>query len=146
ELVCIEYRKAWEAFHPLELVYTRSEMQPQFAHIATPTEIVISARFQIHLGEQGGAMHLCIPYTAIEPIRETLFSSVNANLQSSGRGWMGALSREIQPATVDLVAELTSAEITIAELINLSRGDIIEIDTGTSAQLKVGQVPVFEGH
>ena len=73
-------------------------------------------------------MHLCIPYTALEPIRETLFSSVNANLQSNGRGWMGALSREIQPATVDLVAELTSAEITIAELINLSRGDIIEID------------------
>jgi flagellar motor switch protein FliM len=59
---------------------------------------------------------------------------------------MGALSREIQPATVDLVAELTTAEITIAELINLSRGDIIEIDSGTRAQLKVGQVPVFEGH
>ena len=130
----------------VELVYSRSEMQPQFANIATPTEIVISARFQIHLGEQGGAMHLCIPYTAIEPIRETLFSSVNANLQSNGRGWMGSLSREIQPATVDLVAELTSAEITIAELINLSRGDIIEIDSGTRAQLKVGQVPVFEGN
>jgi flagellar motor switch protein FliM len=146
ELVCTEYRKAWEAFHPLELVYSRSEMQPQFANIATPTEIVISARFQIHLGEQGGAMHLCIPYTALEPIRETLFSSVNANLQSNGRGWMGALSREIQPATVDLVAELTSAEITIAELINLSRGDIIEIDSGTRAHLKVGQVPVFEGN
>ena len=146
ELVCAEYRKAWEAFHPFELIYSRSEMQPQFANIATPTEIVISARFQIHLGDQGGAMHLCIPYTAIEPIRETLFSSVNANMQSNGRGWMGALSREIQPATVDLVAELTSAEITIAELVNLSRGDIIEIDSGTRVQLKVGQVPVFEGN
>ncbi|HZH07118.1 MAG TPA: flagellar motor switch protein FliM [Lautropia sp.] len=145
ELVCAEYRKAWEAFYPLELVYSRSEMQPQFANIATPTEIVISARFQIHLGEQGGALHLCIPYTALEPIRETLFSSVNANPQSNGRGWMGALSREIEPASVDLVAELTSAEITIGELINLTRGDIIEIRTGMDAQLKVGQVPVFEG-
>ena len=90
-------------------------------------------------------MHLCIPYTAIEPIRETLFSSVNASLQSSGRGWMGALSREIQPANVDLVAELAAVELTIGELINLSRGDIIEIDSGTNAQLKVGHLPVFEG-
>ena len=145
DLVCTEYRKAWEAFHPFELVYSRSEMQPQFANIATPTEIVVSARFEIHLGDQGGAMHLCIPYTAIEPIRETLFSSVNASLQSSGRGWMGALSREIQPANVDLVAELATVELTIGELINLSRGDIIEIDSGTNAQLKVGQLPVFEG-
>jgi flagellar motor switch protein FliM len=145
ELICGEYRKAWEAVYPLELVYGRSEMQPQFANIATPTEIVVSARFQIHLGDHGGAIHLCIPYTALEPIRETLFSSVNANLQTSERGWLGTLSREIKPANVDLVAQLTTAEITIGELINLSRGDIIEIDAGHNAQLKVGQVPVFEG-
>ena len=145
ELICVEYRKAWEAVYPLELVYGRSEMQPQFANIATPTEIVVSARFQIHLGDHGGAIHLCIPYTALEPIRETLFSSVNANLQSNERGWLGTLSQEIKPANVDLVAQLTTAEITIGELINLRRGDIIEIDAGPDAQLKVGQVPVFEG-
>lgn len=145
EMICIEYRKAWEAVYPLELVYSRSEMQPQFANIATPTEIVVSVRFQIHLGEQGGAIHLCIPYTALEPIRETLFSSVNASLQTNERGWLGMLSQEIRPASVELVAELTTAEITIGELFNLSRGDIIEIDAGPNAQLKVGQVPVFEG-
>jgi flagellar motor switch protein FliM len=145
EMICSEYRKAWEAVYPLELVYSRSEMQPQFANIATATEIVVSVRFQVHLGDQGGSIHLCIPYTALEPIRETLFSSVNASLQTSERGWLGTLSQEIKPASVDLVAELTTAEITIGELINLSRGDIIEIDAGPNAQLKVGQVPVFEG-
>ena len=145
ELICGEYRKAWEAVYPLELVYTRSELQPQFANIATPTEIVVSARFDIHLGDHGGAIHLCIPYTALEPIRETLFSSVNANLQSNERGWLGTLSREIKPAHVDLVAHLSSTEITIGELINLSRGDIIEFDAGPQAKLMVGQVPVFEG-
>jgi flagellar motor switch protein FliM len=145
EMICIEYRKAWEAVYPLELVYSRSEMQPQFANIATPTEIVVSVRFQIHLGDQGGAIHLCLPYTALEPIRETLFSSVNANLQTSERVWLWMLSQEIRPASVELVAELTTAQITIGELFNLSRGDIIEIDAGPNAQLKVGQVPVFEG-
>jgi flagellar motor switch protein FliM len=145
ELICSEYKKAWEAVYPLELVYGRSEMQPQFANIATPTEIVVSARFQIHLGEHGGAIHLCIPYTALEPIRETLFSSVNANLQNNERGWLGTLTQEIKPAHVDLVAQLTTAEITIGELVNLRRGDVIEIDAGPNAQLKVGQVPVFEG-
>lgn len=145
EMICAEYRKAWDAVYPLELVYSRSAMQPQFANIATATEIVVSASFQIHLGEQGGAIHLCIPYTALEPIRETLFSPVSANMQTSDRGWLGLLSQEIRPASVDLVAELTTAQITIGELINLGSGDIIEIDAGPNAQLKVGQVPVFEG-
>ncbi len=145
ELICTEYRKAWEAVYPLELVYGRSEMQPQFANIATPTEIVVSSRFEIHFGGLGGSIHLCIPYTALEPIRETLFSSVNANLQNSERGWLGTLSQEIKPANVDLVAQLTTTELTIGELINLRRGDIIEFDAGPDAQLRVGQVPVFEG-
>ena len=39
EVVCAEYRKAWAGVYPIELEYTRSEMQPQFANIATPSEI-----------------------------------------------------------------------------------------------------------
>jgi len=37
EVICTEYRKAWSGVHPIELEYTRSEMQPQFANIATPS-------------------------------------------------------------------------------------------------------------
>ncbi len=145
ELICAEYRKAWEGVYPLELVYSRSEMQPQFANIATSTEIVVSARFEIHLGELGGSVLLCIPYTVLEPIRETLFSSINANVSTHERGWLGMLSREIKPAMVELVAELTTADLTIGELLNLRRGDVIEIDAGPDATLKIGQVPVFSG-
>ncbi|MEG0142244.1 MAG: flagellar motor switch protein FliM, partial [Comamonas sp.] len=34
-VICEEYKKAWHGIYPLELVYQRSEMQPQFANIAT---------------------------------------------------------------------------------------------------------------
>jgi flagellar motor switch protein FliM len=145
DLVLTEYRKAWEGVYPLELIHTRSEMQPQFASIAAATEIVVSARFEIRLGEAGGAIHLCIPYTVLEPIRETLFSSFNANGTAQERGWLGTLTREITPATVDLVAELTTARVTIGQLMHLDRGDIIEIDAGPVATLKIGDVPVFSG-
>ncbi|MGE0801596.1 MAG: flagellar motor switch protein FliM [Lautropia sp.] len=145
ELICGEYRRAWEGVYPLELVYARSEMQPQFANIAPSTEIVVTARFAVHLGELEGAIHLCIPYTALEPIRETLVSSISSNAPSHERGWLGALSREIKPANVELIAELATAEITIGELLNLSAGDIVEIDAGPEALLKIGQIPVFGG-
>ena len=41
EVVIDEYKKAWAGIYPLELEYQRSEMQPQFANIATPSEIVV---------------------------------------------------------------------------------------------------------
>ena len=146
EVICAEYRKAWEGIYPLELDYSRSEMQPQFANIATPTEIVVSARFTIEIGDQGGAIHFCIPYATLEPIRETLYSSVNANLQSNEPRLAGSLSQRDPAGRGRPGGRTGKRRVTIAELIDLSRGDFIELDSGTRAQPKVGRVPVFDCH
>jgi flagellar motor switch protein FliM len=47
EVITEEYKKAWKGIYPLELEYQRSEMQPQFANVATPSEIVISTSFHL---------------------------------------------------------------------------------------------------
>ncbi len=41
KVVSDEYKKAWKGIYPIELEYQRSEMQPQFANVATPSEVVI---------------------------------------------------------------------------------------------------------
>ena len=63
QTIMSEYRKAWAGVYPLELEYQRSEMQPQFANIATPSEIVVSTSFTLEIGDTSGAVHLCFPYS-----------------------------------------------------------------------------------
>ena len=75
EVITAEYNKAWKGIYPLELEYQRSEMQPQFANVATPSEIVISTSFQLEIGDISGAIHFCFPYSTLEPIRDVLYSS-----------------------------------------------------------------------
>jgi flagellar motor switch protein FliM len=144
EVVCGEYRKAWAGVYPIELEYTRSEMQPQFANIATPSEIVVTARFEFEIGNVGGAMHLCIPYSTLEPIRETLYSTLAGDAHTSDRRWVVKLSRQIQSAEVELVAELGHARANVADLIRLKAGDFIELDLDETLVAKVDGVPVFD--
>ncbi|MBN9426229.1 MAG: flagellar motor switch protein FliM [Burkholderiales bacterium] len=143
-VICEEYAKAWNGVYPLELEYTRSEMQPQFANIATPSEIVVSSKFDVELGGTGGAVHLCIPYTTLEPIRETLNSSLQSDSQVIDRRWVAKLSQQIKSAEVELVAELGHARATVADLIALKVGDFIEIDLDQTLVAKVDGVPVFD--
>ena len=75
EVVCEEYAKAWQGIYPLELEYVRSEMHTQFANIATPSEIMVTTSFDVEIGESGGSLHFCIPYSTLEPIRDTLYSA-----------------------------------------------------------------------
>ncbi|MDO5101574.1 MAG: flagellar motor switch protein FliM [Lautropia sp.] len=145
DLCCTEYAKAWEGIHPFELVFSRAETQPQFANIAIPTEMVISTRFTLHFNELSGSIQVCIPYSVVEPVRDLLCSPLNTQGAPSDRNWLGQMSEEIKPAHVELVAELTTATLTLGELMNLRTGDVIEIEPGPDAALKIGKVPIFNG-
>lgn len=146
DVITEEYKKAWKGIYPLELEYQRSEMQPQFANIATPSEIVISTSFQLEIGEIAGSIHFCIPYATLEPIRDVLYSSTQGDSVEVDRRWVNVLTQEIQAAEVTLVAELASADATIEQLLAMKPGDFIELDRQPTIQATVDGVPVFECH
>ena len=146
EVISQEYAKAWKGIYPLELVYQRSEMQPQFANIATPSEIVISTSFRLEIGEMVGAIHFCLPYAALEPVREVLYSSTQGDSTEVDRRWVDVLTREIQAAEVTLVAELAKADATIEQLMAMKAGDFIELERKSQIQATVDGVPIFSCH
>ena len=141
-----EYKKAWKGIYPLELEYQRSEMQPQFANIATPSEIVVSTHFQIEIGDIAGAIHFCMPYATLEPIRDVLYSSTQGDSVEVDRRWVNVLTQEIQAAEVVLVAELARADATIEQLMAIKPGDFIELDRKSKIEATIAGVPVFECH
>src|SRR5512133_1999881 len=128
DVITDEYKKAWKGVYPLELEYQRSEMQPQFANIATPSEIVISTSFTLEIGETSGAVHFCIPYATLEPIRDVLYSTIQGDSSEPDRRWVNLLKEQIQSAEVDLVAELANAPATVEQLLSFKPGDFIELD------------------
>lgn len=144
DVVAEEYAKAWKGVYPLELVYQRSEMQPQFATIATPSEIVVSTSFTLEIGDLTGSLHICIPYSTLEPIRDVLYSSVQGDAIEVDRRWVKVLGHEIQAAEVNLVAELAKADATVEQLLAMKVGDFIELDRQSIIEAKVDGVPVFE--
>jgi flagellar motor switch protein FliM len=144
DVITEEYKKAWTGIYPLELEYQRSEMQPQFANIATPSEIVISTSFQLEIGEITGAVHFCMPYATLEPIRDVLYSSTQGDSIEVDRRWVNVLTQEIQAAEVVLVAELARADATIEQLLAMKPGDFIELDRQQRIQATIDGVPIFE--
>ena len=141
-----EYKKAWKGIYPIELEYQRSEMQPQFANVATPSEIVIATSFQLEIGEIAGAIHFCMPYATLEPIRDVLYSSTQGDSIEVDRRWVNLLTREIQAVEITMVAELARTRTTVEQLLAMKAGDFIELDRASRIQASVDGVPLFECH
>ncbi len=146
EVISAEYKKAWMGIYPVELEYQRSEMQPQFASIATPSEIVVATSFTLEIGETTGTVHFCIPYSTLEPIRDTLYSTIQGDSAEPDRRWVNLLTHQIQSAEVELVAELATAGATVEQLLSFKPGDFIELDLNPMIKAKVSGVPVFDAH
>jgi flagellar motor switch protein FliM len=144
DVVATEYKKAWAGVYPLELAYQRSEMQPQFATVATPSEIVVSTSFMLEIGDITGSLHICIPYATLEPIRDVLYSSVQGDAIEVDRRWVRLLSHEIQAAELTLVAELARTDATVEQLLAMQVGDFLELERAPTVQAKVEGVPLFE--
>ena len=146
EVITEEYKRSWQGIYPVELDYQRSEMQPQFANVATPSEIVVCCSFTLEIGDTSGTIHFCIPYATLEPIRDVLFSSIQGDSAEPDRRWVKLLTQQIQSAEVDLVAELGHAPATVEQLLALKPGDFIELDLAKIIQAKIDGVPVFEAY
>ena len=145
DVVCEGYRQAWQGIYPLSLEYQRSEMQPQFASVAALGELVVTTSFAVELGGTVGSLHLCFPYAALEPIRDTLFSSVQTDQQVTDRRWVTLLTQQIKAADLDVVVELGQARASLGELMSLKVGDFIELDLAETVDAKVDGVPMLRG-
>jgi len=144
EIVFEEYEKSWKPVHEIKLEYVRSEMNPQFASIATPNDVVIVTTLNVEFGPAGGEMHICIPYTSIEPLRGVLYSSMQSDPHESDSRWFQQMQREVQNAEIELVVNLGRTALTLEQILNMQTGDVIGIEVPETIQAEVDGVPVME--
>ena len=146
QIIMAEYRRSWTGVYPLELEFQRSEMQPQFANIAAPSEMVVTSSFTLEIGDTTGSINLCFPYATLEPIRDVLYSTSQSDAGEPDRRWVQLLQDEIQSAQVELVATLATAPATVEQLLSFKPGDFVELDLNPVIEAKVDGVPVFDCH
>ncbi|CAG2133481.1 flagellar motor switch protein FliM [Cupriavidus plantarum] len=143
DLTLNSYGQAWRTVHPIDLEFVRSEMHTKFANIAIPTEIVVTTAFHIELGAVGGQLHVCFPYSMIEPVRELLTNPLQDEVEVDKR-WLGQLSDQLRAAEVELVAEFTHIESTVGDVLALRAGDVLPIELPEQLFGKVDGVPVMQ--
>ncbi len=138
------YSKSWESVHKLEFEFQRSEVNPQFANIATPNEVVVVTTFEVEFTGVGGAIHICMPYAMIEPIREQLYSTMQGDHVIADKRWLHLLSRQIQSASIELTAVLGQTGVTLDHVLRMRNGDIIPLEVPDHLTALVDGVPVME--
>jgi len=145
ERVFVDLKAAWEPVADIDFEYLNSEVNPQFANIVSPTEVVVVTVFHVELEGGGGDFHIAMPYSMLEPIREILDAGVQSDVGDVDDRWVYALRDEIEQSAIPLTAKLAEIEMPLRELVNVKSGDILHFDMPETATLCVEGVPVLRG-
>ncbi len=140
-----DLKEAWSNVLPIEIEYLASEMNPQFANIVGPTEIVVVATFAIELEGAIGELHLTIPYSTIEPMREIFDGGVQSDRSDDDGRWRQSLREDIEDAEVVLTTLVGRSSVTIAQLLNLKPGDVLPCDFDGKVTVYAEDTPILRG-
>lgn len=142
-----DLEKAWRPVHTVTTNFVRSEVNPQFAAIVPPTDIVLVILFEIEMEDISGTLTICIPYAAIEPVIPKLKAQFQSEEMEVDQVWVRRLRTELLTTEVELITELGSTVITPEELMGFKVGDTLMLgnDVTDPLTLKVEQNPKFKG-
>jgi flagellar motor switch protein FliM len=136
---------AWSGVMPLEFEFVNSEVNPQFANIVSPSEVVVVSGFHIELEGGGGDLHVTMPYSMLEPMRELLDAGLQSDRGEVDNRWTQALQEEMEAAEVTLSSVLTETQLSLRKLLDIKAGDIIPIDMPDLVTVRAEDVPIFRG-
>jgi flagellar motor switch protein FliM len=123
-----DLQKAWMTLHDIQVVYQRSEINPQFAQIVPSTDLVFVIDFEIEVEYITGILKLCIPYSTVEPIREKLQAGFQSEQMEVDKVWMNRFRNNLMLADLDVLIELGNTQISAKDAVNLKVGDVITLD------------------
>lgn len=139
----VDLREAWKAVKPIEFEYINSEVNPSMANIVSPSEVVVVSTFHVELDGGGGELHITMPYSMVEPIREILDAGLQTDTDERDERWVRALREDVMGAEVDLECDIVRREVTLRDIVDLRAGDVIPVNLPDTSVVTANGVPMF---
>ncbi len=144
DLLFRDLKEAWKPVMDLEFEYMNSEVNPQFANIISPGEIVIISTIHVELEGGGGDINIAMPYAMIEPIRD-LLDAVSSDRGEVDGAWQENLRKEVLRSEVEIRSTLMEKTLYLRDVIKLQKGDVIPIEMPETVIIKAEGLTVFKG-
>lgn len=129
----------WSNVVKLEPRLVRIETNSQFAQIISPSEMASIITLNVKIGDVEGMMNVCLPYNCLEPVIDKLNTKYwYSTMQSmDDANYQDFIEVAIAKARIPIRAVLGKSIISLNDLINMQKGDIIKLDSKVNDELNV---------
>lgn len=136
---------SWEPVIPIHIEVLHSEMNPKFASIVDPIEMVVISPVYVRFENQEGRIDIVMPYSMLEPIRDVLEEGMRSLQGEGDKKWNRTLRDEAKEIPITLSAELAQVHLTVEDMLAMEVGDVIPIEMPSLVPIKAENIVVGHG-
>jgi flagellar motor switch protein FliM len=145
QITYADLKEAWSKVLDISIESIAADSDPQFVNIVAPSEVVVVNSFAVEVDGASGEIHITIPYSALEPMREMLNTESHGVGTDSNSQWSHALREEMEECDVSLTTVFGRGCLTLGKMIDLKPGDIVPCDFQGSVTVYAEDVPILRG-
>lgn len=124
--------EAFTSVRELTFTHERLETNPKFASITQGNNASIYIEVEVEIDERRGKFELLFPNATIEPIREELRRQFRGEKAGRDSLWENHLAKLIPITQTNLICIIGKKKMNMEELLNLKKGDRIELNSSIS--------------
>jgi flagellar motor switch protein FliM len=146
-VVMQKLKDAWSSVIDMYPVITSKESSPNVVQIVAQNEIVIMVVLELTIGETSGMINIAYPVIFLESILSKLANKdIMLGEASAKKSRNSELKELVKRADITLEAMLGNSRISIKQLLELEKGDVIKLNTPASdkATVTIDNKEVFE--
>lgn len=134
-----ELEYAYETLVRVEAEIVQQEFNPQFAQIAAPSDMALIVSFDLRIGDKRGAATICIPFSTLENVLESLASQTlfQDHRTYDPQLWQQLLELALSNVPVELSVRFDTVALTSSDIVDLEVGDVVPLSHPTDKPLTI---------
>ena len=137
---CTDFlREAWSSMIDLQPVLKDIESNPLFVQIVPTNDMILLISLEARIGNLSGIINIVYPYVLLEPIlsllsAQTLYAVATRGNSREAREKTSAILNSVG---LPLAVELGQARLSFREVLGLTMGDVVVLETMLNDELRV---------
>lgn len=127
-IILHDLRTAWQAVTAMEFSIESHETEPQLLQILAPNEAVVAISLEVRIGDTAGMMNIGIPSIIVKMLRQKFDQQWSVRKTKATEEEHSRVMRLIRPALIHLDARLQGPTLSVATLLDLREGDVLQFD------------------
>jgi flagellar motor switch protein FliM len=119
--------KSWQPLLEMEISLRGTEVESGFVQTLPPSEICYVTRYELNVDGSQGGFWVVIPRAGLSRIRDKI-CGLHMIVQNGSEEDQNKISESLEKTTVSMTAILGEAQIVMEDLLNLTAGDVIQLE------------------